>query len=121
MNFFSSLLGAADIALHNFYERAEAISLDVAMKENRFSNFPAIFHVDDSYLSLASTNTVDSVFYCFIIKVDLCDGIHYIARYFEYGAFTGFFQSTVHEQIKMEIECNELLSYSLYTAGHLPG
>ena len=119
MNFFSSLLGAADIALHNFYERAEAISLDVAMntalEENRFSNFPAIFHVDDSYLSLASTNTVDSVFYCFIIKVDLCDRIHYIARYFEYGAFTGFYQSTAHEKIKMQIECNELLPYSAYT------
>ena len=119
IEFFSSLLGAADIALQNIYECAEAMSLDVAMnttmEENLFSNFPAIFHVEDSYLSLASTNTVDGIFYCLIIKVDLCDGIHYIARYFEYGAFTGFYQSTAHEKIKMQIECNELLPYSAYT------
>ena len=68
-----------------------------------------------SHLSLASTNTVDSIFYCLIIKVDLCNGIHYIARYFEYGAFTDFYQSIAHEKIKMQIECNELLPYSLYT------
>ena len=88
---FLSLLGAADIALHNLYERAEAMSLDVvmniALKENIFSNFPAIFNVQDSYLSLAPTSTVDGIFYCFFIKADLWDGIHYIARYFEYGAF----------------------------------
>ena len=64
---------------------------------------------------IASTNTVDGIFYCLIIKVDLCDGIHYIARYFEYGAFTGFYQSTAHEKIKMQIECIELLPYSIYT------
>ena len=101
IEFFSSLLGAADIALQNIYECAEAMSLDVAMnttmEENLFSNFPAIFHVEDSYLPSASTNTVDGIFYCLIIKVDLCDRIHYIARYFEYGAFTGFYQSTAHE------------------------
>ena len=95
------------------------MSLDVAMntalEENLFSNFPAILNVEDSYLSLASTNTVDDIFYCLIIKVDLCDGIHYIARYFEYGAFTGFYQSTAHEKIKMQIECTELLPYSVYT------
>ena len=93
---FSSLLGAADIALYNIYESAEAMSLDVAMntalEENLFSNFPAIFNVEDSYLSLASTNTVDVIFYCLVIKVDLCDGIHCIPRYFEYGAFTGLYQ-----------------------------
>ena len=37
---FLSLLGAADIALHDIYERAEAICLDVAMntalEENLF-------------------------------------------------------------------------------------
>ena len=64
---------------------------------------------------IASTNTVDGIFYCLIIKVDLCDGIHYIARYFEYGAFTGFYQSTGHEKIKMQIEWTELLPYSVYT------
>ena len=116
---FSSLSGATDIALHNIYECAEAMSLDVAMstalEENLFSNFPAIFNVEHSYLSLASTNTVDGIFYCLIIKVDLCDGIHYIARYFEYDVFTGFFQSTTHEKIRMQIECIELLPYSVYT------
>ena len=53
---FSSLLGAADIALHNIYECAEAVSLDVAMntalEENLFSNFPAIFNVEDSTHSI---------------------------------------------------------------------
>ena len=116
---FSSLLGAADIALHNIYECAEAMALDVAMhtalEENLFSNFPAIFNVEDSDLSLASTNTVDGIFYCLIIKVYLCDGIHHIARYFEYGAFTGFYQSTAHEKIKMQIEFIKLLSCYVYT------
>ena len=53
---FSSLLGAADIASHNIYECAEAVSLDVAMntslEENLFSNFPAIFNVEDSTNSI---------------------------------------------------------------------
>ena len=57
---FSSLLGAADIALHNVYECAEATSLDVAMnttlEDNLFSNLPAIFNVEDS------TNIVDGIF-----------------------------------------------------------
>ena len=95
------------------------MSLDVAMNtalgENLSSNFPASFHVEDSYLSLASTNTVDGIFYCLIIKADLCDGQHYIARYSEYGAFSSFYQSTAHEKMKMQIECNELLLYSVYT------
>ena len=47
----------------------------------------SFFNVEDSYLSLASTSTDDGIFYCFFIKADLWDGIHYIARYFEYGAF----------------------------------
>ena len=102
---FSSLLGAADIALYNIYECAEAMSQDVAMntalEENLFSNFPAIFNVEDSII--ASTNTVDGIFYCLIIKVDLCDGIHYIARHFEYGAFTGFYQSTAHEKSRCKL------------------
>ena len=113
IEFFSSLLGAADIALNNIYECAEATSLDVAMnttlEKNLFSNLPAIFNVKDS------ANIVDGIFNCLIIKVDLYDGIHYIARYFEYGAFTGFYQSTAHEKIKMQIECIELLPYSVYT------
>ena len=67
---------------------------------------------------IASINTVDGIFYCLIIKVDLCDEIHYIARYFEYGAFTGFYQSTAHEKIKMQIECIELLPLCLHRAGH---
>ena len=116
---FSSLLVATDIALHNVYECAEAMSLDVAMnaalEENLFSNFHANFNVEDSYLSLASTNTVDGIFYCLIIKVDLCDGIHYIVRYIEYGAFTGFYQYSAHEIIKMQIKCIEILPYSVYT------
>ena len=95
------------------------MSLDVAMntalEENLFSNFSAIFNVEDSYLSLASTSTIDGIFYCLIIKVDLSDGMHYIARYFEYGAFTGFYKSIAHEKIKMQIECIELLPYSVYT------
>ena len=119
MNCFHLFLGTVNIALHNIYECAEAMSLDVAMnialEENLFSNFSAIFNVEDSYLSLASTNTVDGIFYCLIIKLDLCDGIHYIARYFEHGAFTGFFKSIAHEKIKMQIECIELLPYSFYT------
>ena len=52
----SSILGAADIALHNIYECAEAMSHDVAMnialEENLFSNFPAIFNVE------VSTNSI---------------------------------------------------------------
>ena len=42
IEFFLSLLGAADIALHDIYERADAISQDVAMntalEENLLSN-----------------------------------------------------------------------------------
>ena len=95
------------------------MSLDVAMnttlEENLFYNFPAILHVEDSYLSLVSTNTADGIFHCLIIKVDLWEGIHYIARYFEYDAFTGFYQSTANEKIKIQIEWEELSPYSVYT------
>ena len=115
---FSSLLCAPDIALDNIYECAEAMSLGVAMntslEENLLSNFQAMFNVEDSYLLLASTNTVDVIFYCLIIKLELCDGIHYIAKHFEYVALTGFYQSTAHDRLKMQIECIELLPYSLY-------
>ena len=38
-----------------------------------------------------------------------------MARYFEYSAFTGFYQSTAHEKIKTQIECIGLIPYSVYT------
>ena len=84
------------------------VAMDTTLEENLFTNFPAIFNMEDSYSPLRSTNTVDVNFYCFAIKVDICDRIHYIERYFEYGALTGFYQSTAHEKIKMQIEFIEL-------------
>ena len=116
---FLFLLGAVDVALHNIYECGEAMSLDVAMnaalEENLFSNAPAMFNVEDSYLSLASDNTADGIFYCLVMKVDLSDRSYYVARYFEYGSFIGFYQSTAHKKIKEQIECIKLLPYCVYT------
>ena len=81
--------------MHNIYECAEGMSLDVvmntALEENLFLNFSGIFNVEESYLSLASTSAIDGIFYCLIIKVDLCDRINHIARYFEYDALPAFY------------------------------
>ena len=95
------------------------MSLDVAMntasEENLLYNFPAIFNMKDLHLPLESANTVDGFFCCLVIKVDLRDTRYYIARYFEYGSFSGFYQSTACEKIKMQIECIELLPYCVFT------
>ena len=91
------------------------VAINAALEENLFSNAPAIWNVEDSYLSLASASTADGIFYCILIKVDFSDKTYYVARYFEYGTFTGFYQSTAHEKIKKQIDCNELLPYCVYT------
>ena len=95
------------------------MSLDVAinttLEENLFSNAPAMFNVEDSYLSLASASTADGIFYCLIMKIDFSDKTYYVARYFEYGTFTGFYQYAAHEKIKEQIDCIELLPYCVYT------
>lgn len=76
----------------------------------------AVFDIEESLLSLGSSGMVDGLFYSCVMKVERKDKpAVYIARYFEYGAFNGYFVNNAHRYLKEFLEVDELLPYCAYT------
>lgn len=73
-----------------------------------------MFNVEDSLLSLASSGTTDGIFYCTILRIGIDDSV-YVARYFESGAFLGFYAGEMHREVKEKLGVHQLLPYSVYT------
>ena len=49
------------------------------------------------------------------MKVELADTSVPIARFFECGAFNGYFSNKAHPSLKEQLQLGELLLYSTYT------
>ena len=73
-----------------------------------------VINLEDSLLDLSSSTAVDGIFYCCSMKVSLGDKSLHVARFFECGAFAGFFWSKGHDTLKEYLQLDQLLPYSIY-------
>ena len=54
------------------------------------------------------------MFYCCSMKVRIRDKSLHVARFFEYGAFAGFFWKKGHGTLNEYLQLDQLLPYSVY-------
>lgn len=66
---------------------------------------------EDTLLSLATDDDVDGIFLCSIVHAD---AEQTMARYFEFGAFSGFYLNVMGSMIKERYAWN-VLPYNIYT------
>ena len=94
------------------------MQLDVQLSDHLIESefFTKNLHVInlDSLLDFASSNAVDGIFYCCSMKVSLGDKSLHVARFFECGAFAGFFWSKGHDALKEYLQLDQLLPYPVY-------
>ena len=95
------------------------MQLDVQLSDHLiesefFTKNPHVINLEDSLLDLASSNAVDGIFYCCSMKVSLGNKSLHVAKFFECGAFAGFFWSKRHDTLKEYLQLDQLLPYSVY-------
>ena len=86
----------------------------VLLKKNSLQKNPHVINLEDNLLDLASSNAVDGIFCCCLVKVSILDKSLNVARFFEYGAFAGFSRSKGHDTLKECLQQDQLLPYSVY-------
>ena len=88
--------------------------LDHLIESEFFSKNPHVINLENSLLNLTSSNAVDGLFYCCLMKISIGDKLLQVARFFEYGAFAGFLSSKGHDTLKEYLQLDQLLPYSVY-------
>ena len=73
-----------------------------------------LYTLEDNLLSLASSETIDGVFFCCVIYGSTDDAVP-IARFQEFGAFSGFYWSVMHAKLKEKFNEN-VFPYKTYTS-----
>jgi len=109
-----------DRAIINLNKCADGMRLDVEvaslMQEHYFGKSkPLLTNAEDALLSLAVSETTDAIFFICLLRVEMENPI-YIARYFENGAFKGFYDTFVHKELKSKLAIEQILPYQVYTA-----
>ena len=87
---------------------------DHLIESEFFSKNPHVINLENSLLNLTSSNAVDGLFYCCLMKISIGDKLLQVARLFEYGAFAGFLSSKGHDTLKEYLQLDQLLPYSVY-------
>ena len=87
---------------------------DHLIEKEFFTKNPHVINLEDNLLDLASSNAVDGIFCCCLVKVGILDKSLNVARFFEYGAFAGFSRSKGHDTLKECLQQDQLLPYSVY-------
>ena len=88
-------------------------SLSSSVWKGYFKKQCFLISAESSLLSLASTKTVDGIFYCSVLKTPVDDRDLYIARYFEYSTFNGYFENVVSNDLKQSLD---IIAYCIYTS-----
>ncbi|XP_065653453.1 uncharacterized protein LOC136080565 isoform X2 [Hydra vulgaris] len=102
------------IAMENPNRCGSSIAIENAMTKTVIF-IPPVLQVEESLLSLGSHGNVDGIFHCLLIKVDVLGKKTYLARYFEFGSFTAFFENVAHAKLKQDLEIEEILPYCAFT------
>ena len=104
---FFALIEVINIAMHNLRKGSESILLETSvsssMRKGYFKKQCYLISTEDSLLSLAATKTADGIFYCSVLKTPVDDRDLYIARYFEYAAFNGYFENVASNNLKQSL------------------
>jgi len=107
------------IILQNLEKCAMAMESDVKIAKSLESSYyksnPCLFTVEEGFLSLAASETAHGIFFLCLLKIDVDNKTYHIARYFEDGAFKGYYHSEAEQRIKEEFEISELLPYLVFT------
>ena len=82
------------------------------MRKGYFKKQCYLISTEDSLLSLAATKTADGIFYCSVLKTPVDDRDLYIARYFEYAAFNGYFENVASNNLKQSLNIKPCCRYT---------
>nr|XP_047137215.1 uncharacterized protein LOC105847614 isoform X3 [Hydra vulgaris] len=102
------------IAMENLNRCGSSIAVENAMVKTLIL-IPPVLQVEESLLTLGSHGNVDGIFHCLLIKVDALGKEMYLARYFEFGSFTAYFENVAHAKLKKNLEIKEILPYRVFT------
>ena len=93
------------------------MKIDVAFNDvlSKIPNITSLVNTEDSLLSLAASDVVDSIYYCNILKFSVDKAEFFINRYFEFGAFRGFSENKLGELVQSELLTENLLPVAVYT------
>ena len=87
---------------------------DRLIESEFFSKNPHVINLEDSLVDLTTCNAADDIFFCCSMKISIRAKLLQVARFFEYGAFAGFFSSKEHDTLKEYLQLDQLLPYSVY-------
>ena len=106
--------------LNNLKKCSDALLLEVSLvnclRNGYFKSQCSLLTAEETLLALASTDDVDGIFFCCIVG-DLEDDSekkYCMARLFESGVFSGFYQSNMHAILKAQIT-DPLIPYFVFT------
>ena len=99
----------------------DAVELDIAinniLQETCMNIKSPLIQVEDDLLSLSTTDSVDAIFYCCFMKMKLGEKVEVIySRYFESGAFDGFYRNVCLPKMKEALSIAEVCAVSAYTS-----
>ncbi|XP_057302291.1 uncharacterized protein LOC130636556 isoform X1 [Hydractinia symbiolongicarpus] len=102
-------------ALNCLKKCQDGIALEIdftqKMRNGYFKSFCSMLAAEDTLLSLATDDDVDGIFLCSIVHAD---AEQTMARYFEFGAFSGFYLNVMGSMIKERYAWN-VFPYNIYT------
>ena len=76
-----------------------------------------LFQLEDNFLNISASDSADSLFCCVVFSIPTDEhGTMKIARYFEFGSFSGFYTNFGHNKIKEMLQLDCLMPYNVYTA-----
>ena len=76
-----------------------------------------LFQLEDNFLSISASDSADALFCCVVFSLPTDEhGTMTIARYFEFGSFSGFYTNFGHNKIKEILQLDCLIPYNVYTA-----
>lgn len=85
------------IAIENLHKCNNAMLLEVSLSrclnDGYFQNHCSLQSAEETLLTFASIQAEDGITYCSVLKVFNNQKDVYLARYFEYDAFLGYFDS----------------------------
>ena len=106
----------------NIYKCVDAIEVEVEFTGTMLHKLDKVeinnfMKLEDQLLGLSQTNSVDGIFYLYILK----NNDRLIARIFENGAFDGFFKNVGDKDVKIILNVEEVLPYRVYTLEETEG
>ena len=107
-------------AISNLKKSYDAISRQVEIfkqleQDNVIHPSCSLFGIEDSLLLLSNSEFVDGVFFCAVLEIKSQENHQLYCRFFENGAFSGYFYNCGLSKLKQNLGVDEIISASCYT------